>query len=80
LKEFVKNGEEKGYVEIELKGRPNQPNVTIVRNISVTDNSSIWTMDGLNTTLSAVQKRVASLGIQANNLWYASAPCMGTSC
>lgn len=68
LQAFVKHGYEKGYVEIELKGKIGKRNPIIRRSITTKGGGSTWTLDGKNATKTQVDNTVASLGIQISNL------------
>ncbi|XP_077200942.1 structural maintenance of chromosomes protein 5 [Paroedura picta] len=63
---YVKRDCNKGIVEIELFKIPN--NLTITREIYVTNNQSTWFINGKPSTLKAVEDQVAALNIQVGNL------------
>jgi chromosome segregation ATPase len=62
---FVQHGRDEGWVEIELMGA-NKP--WTVRRTIRRDNSSSYQIDGAAATMTDVQSRVKTLGIQVNNL------------
>ncbi|XP_063151213.1 structural maintenance of chromosomes protein 5 isoform X2 [Candoia aspera] len=63
---YVKRGCKKGTVEIEVYKKPK--NVTITREISVTNNQSTWFIDKNPCTLKMVEEQVLALNIQVGNL------------
>ncbi|KAJ3055370.1 Structural maintenance of chromosomes protein 5 [Rhizophlyctis rosea] len=65
---YVKEGEEKGWVEIELKGRAKGRNIVIRRSIQREDNSTTYKLNGEPATEKAVKEKVQSLNIQVDNL------------
>ena len=72
INSFVKQGTEKGYIEIELKAPAGQSNLIIRRNLSSTSKSSTFTLNGAQVTQTEVKNRVGALNVQVGNLWYAS--------
>eukprot|EP01114_Cavostelium_apophysatum_P013290 TRINITY_DN3181_c0_g1_i2.p1 TRINITY_DN3181_c0_g1~~TRINITY_DN3181_c0_g1_i2.p1 ORF type:complete len:997 (-),score=332.14 TRINITY_DN3181_c0_g1_i2:85-3075(-) len=64
--EFVKNGMENGFTEIDLCGK-NGKTVTIKRKISK-DNSTEWWINGKSATKKAIKDLVKDLNIQIDNL------------
>ena len=68
---YVKHGADKGFVEIELKGKKGKPNLIIRRNISSKNRNSQFTLNGRPITLTEIKKHMAKLNVQVENLWYA---------
>ncbi|KZT29504.1 P-loop containing nucleoside triphosphate hydrolase protein [Neolentinus lepideus HHB14362 ss-1] len=68
LNSFVKLGADKGYVEIELKGKKGHGNLTIRRNLSANSKSSTFTLNGQSASGKEVNSRIAELNIQVGNL------------
>ncbi|TFK46958.1 P-loop containing nucleoside triphosphate hydrolase protein [Heliocybe sulcata] len=68
LHSFVKLGTDKGYVELELKGKKGQGNLTIRRNLSANSKSSTFTLNGEGASGKEVTSRIAELNIQVSNL------------
>uniref|UniRef100_A0A8C6YF94 Structural maintenance of chromosomes protein 5 n=1 Tax=Naja naja TaxID=35670 RepID=A0A8C6YF94_NAJNA len=64
--QFVKHGCNKGTVEIEVYKVPN--NVIITREMSVSNNQSVWFLNKVSTTLKMVEEQVSALNIQVGNL------------
>uniref|UniRef100_A0A670ZYQ5 Structural maintenance of chromosomes protein 5 n=1 Tax=Pseudonaja textilis TaxID=8673 RepID=A0A670ZYQ5_PSETE len=63
---YVKRGCNKGTVEIEVYKVPN--NVVITREMSVSNNQSIWFLNKTPSTLKMVEEQVSALNIQVGNL------------
>ena len=69
LNAFVKHGSDKGYVEIELKGKIGTPNLVIRRIINSKNRSSQFMLNGNTVTGREINERIAELNIQVGNLW-----------
>ncbi|KAI8823741.1 uncharacterized protein EV422DRAFT_368077 [Fimicolochytrium jonesii] len=69
LQDFIKDGQEKAYIEIELKGRGKGRNV-IVRRIfkKGTANANMWKLNGEHSTEKNVKEKMASMHVQVDNL------------
>ena len=68
---FVKYGQEKGYIEISLKTKEEDHNphyLVIKRVLKRTSNASDWYLDGEKKTQKQIQEVTDSLGIQLDNL------------
>ncbi|KAK9486669.1 P-loop containing nucleoside triphosphate hydrolase protein [Lipomyces starkeyi] len=65
--EFVKNGQNKATIEIELQGFPGEPNSVIERTI-YKDNRSEWTLDGKRETAKNVKELIDRYNVQIDNL------------
>ncbi|KAJ3030056.1 Structural maintenance of chromosomes protein 5, partial [Rhizophlyctis rosea] len=65
---YVKEGEDRAWVEIELKGPPGKRNIIIRRSFKKEDNSSTYKLNGEAVTEKAVKEIVISLNIQVDNL------------
>jgi len=65
---FVKQGKDRGVIEIELKGKPRQRGPTIRREISRSDNKSDWYLNGQKTTHAEVQTTVEGFSVKISNL------------
>ncbi|XP_075067074.1 structural maintenance of chromosomes protein 5 isoform X2 [Mixophyes fleayi] len=63
---YVKRGCQKGVVELELY-MPSG-NLIITREIQVSNNQSVWYINGRTTSLKLVEEQVAALNIQVGNL------------
>ncbi|XP_063769963.1 structural maintenance of chromosomes protein 5 [Pseudophryne corroboree] len=63
---YVKRGCQKGMVELEL--HKSSGNLIITREIHVSNNQSVWYMNGKSTSLKMVEEKVAALNIQVGNL------------
>ncbi|KAJ7043397.1 hypothetical protein C8F04DRAFT_1072037 [Mycena alexandri] len=68
LNSFVKIGADSGFIEIELKSPPGQPNLVIRRNLSATSRSSSFTLNGKPATGAEINAKVAKLNVQVGNL------------
>ncbi|KAJ7180479.1 P-loop containing nucleoside triphosphate hydrolase protein [Mycena filopes] len=68
LPSFVKIGADTGFIEIELKSPPGQPNLVIRRNLSATSRSSTFTLNGKPATGAEINDKVAKLNVQVGNL------------
>ncbi|RHZ89185.1 hypothetical protein Glove_18g107 [Diversispora epigaea] len=66
ISDFVKHGQERASIEIELKNK--NKNIIITRMIKKSNNTSQWKLNGQNVTHREIQARVASINIQADNL------------
>jgi structural maintenance of chromosomes protein 5 len=69
LNAFVKHGHDKGYVEIELKGKIGMPNLVIRRSINSKNRGSQFTLNGTTVTGREINERIAELNVQVSNLW-----------
>ncbi|RKO90906.1 P-loop containing nucleoside triphosphate hydrolase protein, partial [Blyttiomyces helicus] len=67
LSEFVKDGTEKAYTEIELKG-PRGKNTIVKRLFRKSSNSCEWKIDGVATSEKSVKALVKGLNIHVDNL------------
>eukprot|EP01112_Ceratiomyxa_fruticulosa_P017466 TRINITY_DN5447_c0_g1_i1.p1 TRINITY_DN5447_c0_g1~~TRINITY_DN5447_c0_g1_i1.p1 ORF type:complete len:1092 (-),score=307.20 TRINITY_DN5447_c0_g1_i1:64-3339(-) len=67
VSDFIKHGADRGYIEIELKGNGNSPNLVIRRDIKK-DGSSDWRLNGRSSTKNDVLKRAQDLNVQVDNL------------
>ncbi|KAK9235857.1 P-loop containing nucleoside triphosphate hydrolase protein [Lipomyces kononenkoae] len=65
--EFVKNGQNKATIEIELQGFPGEPNSVIERTI-YKDNKSEWSLDGKRETAKNVKELIDRYNVQIDNL------------
>ncbi|CAG8618294.1 6707_t:CDS:10 [Paraglomus brasilianum] len=65
ISDFVKHGEDRAEIEIELKS---SPNLIIKRHIKKENNASTWRVNGEIVTQKEVLSRVGALNIQVNNL------------
>jgi chromosome segregation ATPase len=70
LKNFVRENQKEGHVEIELKGRPGKRNMVIKRYLNSSDNSSKFEINGKVANKEAVVEAVADLNVNVKNLWY----------
>ncbi|VDC05841.1 unnamed protein product [Peniophora sp. CBMAI 1063] len=68
LNSFVKMGTTDGFIEIELKGKPGKPNVTICRKLSAKSKSSTFTLDSESATGREINAKMAELSIQVDSL------------
>ncbi|CAI2185097.1 6636_t:CDS:10, partial [Funneliformis geosporum] len=66
ISEFVKHGQERASIEIELKNK--RTNVVIMRIIKKANNTSQWKLNGENVSLKEINNKVNSLNIQVDNL------------
>lgn len=69
LKNFVRENERDGHVEIELKGKPGRRNMVIKRYLNSSDNTSKFEINGKASSKDAVTEAVADLNVNVNNLW-----------
>jgi hypothetical protein len=69
LNAFVKHSRDKGYIEIELKGKIGAPNLVIRRNINSTNRQSNFTLNGTIVPGREINERLAELNVQVGNLW-----------
>ncbi|KAK9450439.1 P-loop containing nucleoside triphosphate hydrolase protein [Limtongia smithiae] len=65
--EYVKLGETKGTIELEIQGRPGERNPVIERAI-YKDNKSEWSLDGKRDTAKNVKELIDSYSVQIDNL------------
>jgi len=66
---FVMRDKEKGWMEIELKGkREGDPTIVIRRDLERASNRSSYKLNGEVATQALVHQKVQELGIQVNNL------------
>jgi structural maintenance of chromosomes protein 5 len=65
----VKQGTEKGYIEIELKGFAGKPNLIIRRDLSAKTKGSSFSLNGQPATGREVSEKMAALNVQVENLW-----------
>ncbi|KAK9367744.1 hypothetical protein V1509DRAFT_625177 [Lipomyces kononenkoae] len=65
--EFVKNGQNKGTIEIEIQGFPGETNSVIERTI-YKDNRSEWSLDGKRETAKNVKEVIDRYNVQIDNL------------
>ena len=65
----MKHGHDKGYVEIELKGKIGGSNLVIRRSINSKNRSSHFTLNGNTITGREINERIAELNVQVGNLW-----------
>ncbi|CAB4423620.1 unnamed protein product [Rhizophagus irregularis] len=65
ISDFVKHGQERASIEIELKS---ENPIVITRTIEKSNNSSRWKINGKNATLRDVLAKVNTLNIQVDNL------------
>jgi chromosome segregation ATPase len=66
LQDFIKHGEDKALIEIELADEPK--NTIIRRTFEKGSNSSKWSLDGSSTNEGEIKKYVAKMNIQVDNL------------
>lgn len=64
LEGFVRQGCERGSIEIELYNKPGERNIIIKRTLDAKKCSSIWSLDYKTVTEKRVQEIVKSLNIQ----------------
>ncbi|QDZ24513.1 structural maintenance of chromosomes protein 5 [Chloropicon primus] len=67
VKDFVKRGEQSGWVEIHIQENENKT-MSIRRTLMKASNSSTWLVNGSRATLTEVQKHVKRLNVQIENL------------
>ncbi|KAK9480879.1 P-loop containing nucleoside triphosphate hydrolase protein [Lipomyces japonicus] len=65
--EYVKMGKTKAFIEIELKGHPNQSNPVIGRTL-FKDNRSEWSLNGKHQSAKSVKEAIDSFTVQIDNL------------
>ncbi|RIA89012.1 P-loop containing nucleoside triphosphate hydrolase protein [Glomus cerebriforme] len=65
ISDFVKHGQERSSIEIELKSK--KP-VVITRTIKKSNNTSLWKLNGKTSTQKDIVSKVNSLNIQVDNL------------
>ncbi|TFK43988.1 P-loop containing nucleoside triphosphate hydrolase protein [Crucibulum laeve] len=68
LNSFVKIGTDVGYIEIELKGPNDGPNLVIRRSISSKSKGSSFTLNGESATGTEIKHKMNQLGVQVGNL------------
>ncbi|KAG8991499.1 Structural maintenance of chromosomes protein 5, partial [Tulasnella sp. 427] len=68
IDKFVRNGADKGFVEIEIKGRKGMRNTVIRRDINSKNRSSTWLMNGKSVSMKEVTAKVKDFNIQVDNL------------
>ncbi|KAF8076878.1 hypothetical protein FPV67DRAFT_1605252 [Lyophyllum atratum] len=68
LNSFVKIGCDKGYIEIELKGRNGGRNLVIRRSLSANSKVSEFTMNGKPASGKEITLKMAELNVQVGNL------------
>ncbi|CAG8597007.1 13762_t:CDS:10, partial [Acaulospora morrowiae] len=66
ISDFVKHGQERASIEIELKDK--SKNVVVSRTIKKSNNNSQWKLNGKIVNHKEVQSKMASLNIQVDNL------------
>jgi chromosome segregation ATPase len=69
LNAFVKQGTDKGYIEIELKGFAGKPNLVIRRELTAKNKGSSFSLNGQPATGREVSEKMAALNVQVENLW-----------
>ncbi len=67
ISEFVKNGQQSGIIEIELKNFKGKRNLIITRNINI-NNSSQWYLNGNSCSEKTVKNSIKDMNIQIDNL------------
>ncbi|GBC01516.1 hypothetical protein RclHR1_04210002 [Rhizophagus clarus] len=65
ISDFVKHGQERALIEIELKS---EDPIVISRIIEKSNNTSKWKLNGKSATLKEIHSKVNSLNIQVDNL------------
>lgn len=65
---FVKQGYEDGWIEIELKGKRDEPNLVVKRLISKKNNASDWKLNGEKATAKTVGEAVNAFDVSIDNL------------
>ncbi|KAK7021291.1 Structural maintenance of chromosomes protein 5 [Paramarasmius palmivorus] len=68
IQSFVKNDKENGFIEIELKGLKDQPNLVIRRTLSATAATNTFSLNGRPATGKEVNTKMALLNVQISNL------------
>ncbi|TEB23759.1 P-loop containing nucleoside triphosphate hydrolase protein [Coprinellus micaceus] len=68
LNAFVKQGTDKGYIEIELKGFAGKPNLVIRRELTAKNKGSSFSLNGQPATGREVSEKMAALNVQVENL------------
>uniref|UniRef100_UPI00398F87BA structural maintenance of chromosomes protein 5 isoform X1 n=2 Tax=Pristiophorus japonicus TaxID=55135 RepID=UPI00398F87BA len=63
---YVKRGYNKGYIELELYRPPS--NLIVSREISVSNNQSVWQINREHATQKMVEEQISALNIQVGNL------------
>ncbi|KAL2911490.1 Structural maintenance of chromosomes protein 5 [Polyrhizophydium stewartii] len=69
LQDFVKHGEDKAVIEIELKGPDNRP-IVIARSFERGTNQSSWKLGDRPAKERDIRAEIDSLNIQVDNLWF----------
>lgn len=67
INEYIKFGSEMARIEIELKGSDDGPNTIVSRLIRI-DNTSVWELNGISSSLKHVREKMDELNIQIDNL------------
>nr|CAG8448169.1 12012_t:CDS:10 [Entrophospora candida] len=62
ISDFIKHGQDRASIEIELKCKDD--NVVVTRLLTKVDNKTLWKLNGEKTTLKNIQSTVESLNIQ----------------
>ena len=65
----MKQTKQKGYIELELKGRPGKPNIVIRRELIEGSRNTSFTINGKSAVGKDVNATIAQLNIQVGNLW-----------
>jgi structural maintenance of chromosomes protein 5 len=69
LNTFVKHGHDRGYVEIELKGKIGMPNLVIRHSINLKNHGSQFTLNDMTITGCEINEHIVELNVQVGNLW-----------
>jgi chromosome segregation ATPase len=70
LSSYPKNdSNEECWIEIELKGKPNEENVVIRRNLRRDSEKSTFSLDGNPATAKEIGEVMENLSVQVGNLW-----------
>ncbi|KAG8875354.1 Structural maintenance of chromosomes protein 5 [Tulasnella sp. 331] len=67
LKDFVKIGNDRGWIELELKGPAGKKNLIIKREINTKTNGSAWHLNKESATLAEIKAKVEALNVQVTN-------------
>ncbi|KAG7097539.1 hypothetical protein E1B28_004878 [Marasmius oreades] len=65
---FVKNDQDEGYIEIELKGPKGRPNLVVRRNLTSKSKANSFTLNGKPCTAKEISAQMAQLNVQISNL------------
>ncbi|KIO22019.1 hypothetical protein M407DRAFT_28434 [Tulasnella calospora MUT 4182] len=68
IDKFVRIGADKGYVEIEIKGRKGMRNTVIKRDMNSKNRTSTWSMNNKSVSMKEVVAKVKDFNIQVDNL------------